>query len=67
MCAKLDNDSQPHFDAQRNKLFFCPGLWKAEMQSQWKLEDDSTCMIRMLIPVKYKVPLKKGSIRTVAA
>lgn len=48
-----------HFGAQRNGPFFRLGPWKAEMQLQQKLEDDSTCMTRMLIPVKYEVPVEK--------
>lgn len=58
VCVKLANDSQPRFGAQRSGSFFCLGLWKSEMQLQQRLEGDSTCMIRMLIPVKYKVPKK---------
>lgn len=56
---KLNNDSQPHFGAQRNGLFFCLGPWKAEIQLQQKLEDEGTCVTRMLIPVKCEVPVKK--------
>lgn len=40
-------------------FFFCLGPWKAGMLLQQKLEDDCTCMIRMLIPVKCEVTVKK--------
>lgn len=34
---KLDNDSQPHFGAQRNGLFFGVGPWKCSYNRSWKM------------------------------